>query len=117
LGGKAIREVEFTAAPPTGSQLGGQVVQEKRQTSEERFPTMATKKTPEPDIFTAAAQAIGSTLGKLAVAAGIEHPGAPIAKKKAPALKKKAPTKRATPKKAAIKKAISKQREKKKSAK
>jgi hypothetical protein len=78
---------------------------------------MATKKkTPEPDMLTTAAQAIGSTLGKLAVAAGIEHPGAPVAKKKAPALKKKAPTKRATPKKA-IKKAGPKQREKKKSTK
>jgi hypothetical protein len=78
---------------------------------------MATKNTPEPDMLTTAAQAIGSTLGKLAVAAGIEHPGARVAKKKVPAVKRKAPTKKATPRKAAIKKAISKQREKTKSGK
>jgi hypothetical protein len=67
---------------------------------------MATKKTPaqqEPDILKAAAQAIGTTLGRLALATGLEHSPEAVARaKKAPA-KKKAPTvkKSAAPKAAA----------------
>jgi hypothetical protein len=79
---------------------------------------MATKKkTPEPDMLTTAAQAIGSTLGKLAVAAGIEHPGAPVAKRKAPVVKKKTPTKNDAPKRAPVKKAAPRHPAKKKSTK
>ncbi|HEY2842091.1 MAG TPA: hypothetical protein VGJ09_00515 [Bryobacteraceae bacterium] len=72
---------------------------------------MATKQ-PEPDVLTTAAQAIGSTLGKLAVKTGIAKPAAApqpvaVAKKsvKKAAAKKKAPSaKKAAPKKS-IKKA------------
>jgi len=65
---------------------------------------MATKRT-EPDALTTAAQAIGSTLGKLAVKTGIAKP--PAAAKK-PA--KKAAVKKAAPKvkKTATKKAVKK---------
>jgi hypothetical protein len=65
---------------------------------------MATKQT-EPDALTTAAQAIGSTLGKLAVKTGIAKPPA-VAKKPA----KKAAAKKAAPKvkKTAAKKAVKK---------
>ena len=59
---------------------------------------MATKQT-APDALTTAAQAIGSTLGKLAVKTGIAKPPA-VAKKAA-----KKPAKKAAMKKAAVKKA------------
>ena len=59
---------------------------------------MATKQT-EPDALTTAAQAIGSTLGKLAVKTGIAKPPA-VAKKAA-----KKPAKKAAMKKAEVKKA------------
>lgn len=70
---------------------------------------MATKQT-EPDALTTAAQAIGSTLGKLAVKTGIAKP--PVAARK-PARKaavKKAAVKKAAPKvkKTAAKKAVKK---------
>ncbi len=77
---------------------------------------MTKKKSPPPadDMMTTAAKAIGSTLGKLAVAAGLEHVTAP-ASTKVPARKKivqksaakKAPPKKSVPtkKKAIVKKA------------
>lgn len=43
-------------------------------------PSPAETKTPEGDLLTTAAQAIGTTLGKIAVKAGIAKPPAPIAK-------------------------------------
>jgi hypothetical protein len=70
---------------------------------------MATKKKiPEPDLLTSAAQAIGSTLGRLAVAAGIEHPAAPRVKKKTPAVKKKVLAKKVAPKKKSAAKKVQK---------
>ena len=67
-------------------------------TAGEETTLMATKQT-EPDALTTAAQAIGTTLGKLAVKTGIAKP--PAAAKKAA----KKPAKKAATKKAAVKKA------------
>jgi hypothetical protein len=77
--------------------------------------TMTKKKPPADDMMTSAAKAIGSTLGRLAVAAGLEHVAAP-ASTKAPARKKiiqksaakKASMKKSVPrkKKAIVKKAM-----------
>jgi len=69
---------------------------------------MATKQTPA-DALTSAAQAIGSTLGKLAVKTGIAKPPV-VTKKVAKKPAKKAPAKKAAPavKKAAPKKAAKK---------
>jgi DNA-binding protein HU-beta len=73
--------------------------------------TMAKKKTPakpEDDVLTTTARAIGSTLAKLAVATGLEHPAAQVAEKTSlrkkpvkPAAKKSATAKKAPAKKAA----------------
>ena len=60
---------------------------------------MATKSTGAPDALTTAAQAIGSTLGMLAVKTGIAKP--PVVAKKAA----KKPAKKAATKKTAVKKA------------
>ena len=67
-------------------------------TAGEETTLMATKQT-EPDALTTAAQAIGSTLGKLAVKTGIAKPPA-VAKKAATK-----PAKKAAAKKTAVKKA------------
>ena len=67
-------------------------------TAGEETTLMATKQT-APDTLTTAAQAIGSTLGKLAVKTGIAKP--PVVAKKAA----KKPAKKAATKKAAVKKA------------
>jgi len=67
-------------------------------TAVEETTLMATKQT-TPDALTTAAQAIGSTLGKLAVKTGIAKPPA-VAKKAA-----KKPAKKAAAKKTAVKKA------------
>ena len=70
---------------------------------------MATKSTSTPDALTTAAQAIGSTLGKLAVKTGIAKPPA-VTKKAAKKPAKKAASKKAAPalKKTAPKKATKK---------
>jgi len=77
-------------------------------TAEEETTLMATKQT-APDALTTAAQAIGSTLGKLAVKTGIAKAPA-VAKKAAKKPAKKAATKKAAPKvkKAGSKKAVKK---------
>jgi hypothetical protein len=50
------------------------------------------KKMPEThDLLTAAAEAIGSTLGRLAVKTGIAKPAVRVSKRRTPAAKKKAP--------------------------
>ena len=67
-------------------------------TAGEETTLMATKQT-TPDALTTAAQAIGSTLGKLAVKTGIAKPPV-VAKKAAKKPAKKAATKKATVKKA-----------------
>ena len=67
-------------------------------TAGEETTLMATKQT-TPDALTTAAQAIGSTLGKLAVKTGIAKP--PVVAKKAA----KKPAKKAATKKTAVKKA------------
>jgi len=72
-------------------------------TAGEETTLMATKQT-EPDALTTAAQAIGSTLGKLAVKTGIAKPPA-VAKKAAKKPAKKAAAKKAAVKKPAVKKA------------
>jgi hypothetical protein len=54
------------------------------------------KKPPEAhDLLTMAAEAIGSTLGKLAVKTGIAKPPASAPKRRRPAAKKAAPVKKA----------------------
>jgi len=67
-------------------------------TAGEETTLMATKQT-TPDALTTAAQAIGSTLGKLAVKTGIAKPPV-VAKKAAKKPAKKAATKKTTVKKA-----------------
>jgi hypothetical protein len=67
-------------------------------------PMATKKKAPEPDMLTTAAQAIGSTLGKLAIAAGIEHPAAPVVKKEPTTAMKKTPAKKGALKKGVVKK-------------
>jgi hypothetical protein len=90
---------------------------------------MMTKKKSPPlaeDMMISAAKAIGSTLGKLAIAAGLEHVAAPVSTQ-TPARKKivqKSAAKKVTPKKSVppkktsiVKKAVGRPAPKKKPAK
>lgn len=67
---------------------------------------MAVKKKPTDDILTTTAQAIGSTLGKLAVSAGIAKPTPKAPVKSLPAAKKAALKKKTANVKVAVKKKI-----------